>query len=270
MKRVVVAGNWKMNLGPGQAERFLDGFLEGLSNMTRAPRCEIVLFPPALSLAAARGRLSSWHEDPEAWPVSLGVQQLHPEASGAFTGENAAEHAVEAGARYALAGHSERRTLFHETDDQVARRVGAALRAGLIPVVCVGETLDERNAGRLEEVLTRQVDAVIGPPALRELLRTSGFAMAYEPVWAIGTGRTATPDDAAGAHTFLRARLEERFGSDTGRSIPILYGGSVRPENATELLAADEVGGLLVGGASLDPDAFLALVTAGRDAASAR
>jgi triosephosphate isomerase (TIM) len=268
MKRIVVAGNWKLNHGPARTEAFLDRFLEGLPDA--GPGCEVVLFPPALSLLAARNRLSSRHENPGSWPVSLGVQQLHPEPSGAFTGENSAEHAVEAGARYALAGHSERRTLFRETDDQVARRVRAALRAGLVPVICVGETLDERNAGRLEEVLTRQVSAVIGPPALREPLRTSGFAVAYEPVWAIGTGRTATADDAAAAHVFLRARLEERFGAESGRPIPILYGGSVRPDNAAELLAADEVDGLLVGGASLDPDAFLALVTAGRAAATAR
>ncbi len=277
MSHVIVAGNWKMNLGPRQTEAFLDRFLGDPD--TGAPgratgaedadagRCDVVIFPPALSLEAARARLARLDPDPEAWPVALGVQQLHPDQAGAFTGENAAEHAIEAGARYALAGHSERRTLFHETDDQVARRVGAALRAGLVPIICVGETLDERSSGWLEPVLTRQIEAVIGPPGLRSGLDSTPFAVAYEPVWAIGTGRTATPDDAAGAHRFLRQRLTERFGAERSAAIPILYGGSVKPGNARELLAADEVGGLLVGGASLDPEDFRALVAAGQDAA---
>jgi triosephosphate isomerase (TIM) len=267
MNRIVVAGNWKMNLGPREAETFLDAFLPGFRALERPQGLEVVLFPPALSLDAARRRLDAGLPAHAAERLFLGVQQIHPESSGAFTGENAGGHAREAGATLALAGHSERRILFHESDDQVARRVQAALDAGLAPMLCVGETLAERKEGRLEEVLARQLDAVLAPPALRAALAEAEFTLAYEPVWAIGTGETATPADAAHAHTFLRARIRERLGEARGGAVPILYGGSVKPDNVAELLAAEEVGGVLVGGASLDPEGFLALVTAGADRA---
>jgi triosephosphate isomerase (TIM) len=273
MTAVIVAGNWKMNLGPRETEAFLDHYLAGQASEGLGephPGVRVVLFPPALSLDAARAHLTGALGASDRWPLALGVQQLHPEASGAFTGENAAEHAVEAGATFALVGHSERRTLFHETDNQVARRADAALRARLTPVLCVGETLEERRAGRLKAVLSRQLDAVLGPPALRERLRANGFVVAYEPVWAIGTGETATPDDAADAHALIRGRLRERLGGEGGGEVPILYGGSVNPQNAAELLAAPEVGGVLVGGASLDPDSFAALVAHARQAVDRR
>ncbi|MEX0935711.1 MAG: triose-phosphate isomerase, partial [Gemmatimonadota bacterium] len=210
----------------------------------------VVLFPPSISLGAARNALQK-----EDVAIRLGVQNIHWEPSGAFTGEIAAEMAAELGADYALVGHSERRHLFGETDEDTARKSGAVRRAGLTPVLCVGETLDEREAGRLEEVVLRQLDAVVAETA-RETAGTGELLLAYEPVWAIGTGRTATPDDASQAHGILRDRLARHLGEDRARNTPILYGGSVNPGNAEDLLAAPDVDGVLVGGASLDPDSF--------------
>lgn len=244
---VVVAGNWKMNHGPAATRAFLDRF-----RALAPPDAEVLVFPPALSLAAAVERRPPG--------VLLGVQNVHWERSGAYTGELSVEMAREAGATHALAGHSERRQLFGETDDQVARKARAIREGGLVPVVCVGETLEERRAGRLEEVLVRQVEAV-----LDTLEGSTGpLLLAYEPVWAIGTGETATPDDASGAHALLRARLERRMG-EGGRGVPILYGGSVKPDNAGELMRAPEVDGVLVGGASLDPESFAAIARAAPD-----
>ncbi len=250
----VVAGNWKMHMGPGDATRFFESFRdsEGPNEVT------LVIFPPAVSLAAARAALEG------EGTIALGAQHIHPEASGAFTGEISAEMAVEAGARYALVGHSERRQLFGESDGDTSGKVRAARRAGLLPILCVGETLEERKAGRLEEVLIRQLDAVLAARDLREGIASGDpLLLAYEPVWAIGTGETATPDDASEAHGLLRARLSERVGSGAAGAIPILYGGSVNPKNSGDILSSPDVNGVLVGGASLDPESF------GRIAASA-
>src|SRR5688572_732824 len=237
---VVVAGNWKMNLGPEEARAFLAGFAP------ESPHPEVVIFPPALSLAAARAAAAPG--------IRFGVQNIHWEDAGAFTGELSAPLARAAGATHALVGHSERRQLFGETDADVAKKAAAALRAGLVPMVCVGETLAERRAGRVDEVILRQLDA-----ALQSLDQGGAFLLAYEPVWAIGTGENATPQDAAEAHGTLRRRLGERLGA-AGREVPILYGGSVKPGNAAELMGAPDVDGVLVGGASLDPRGFASIV----------
>jgi triosephosphate isomerase len=241
----VIAGNWKMNHGPAETREFLRRFRPavGAANPT------LILFPPAISISAARELLAG------SSAVELGVQNVHWERSGALTGELSAEMAAEAGAVYALVGHSERRHGFGETDAETRLKVEATGRAGLVPVLCVGETLEERVAGRLREVVSRQIDAVAG--ALRGL-----FLVAYEPVWAIGTGRTATPSDATEAHGIVRERLAAAVGRETANSVAVLYGGSVKPENAAELLAAPDVDGLLVGGASLDPESFAKIVAA--------
>ncbi|MDT8342422.1 MAG: triose-phosphate isomerase [Longimicrobiales bacterium] len=248
----IVAGNWKMNHGPSATRAFLDGL--ALPAAEDLPR--VLLFPPALSLATA----VSHPRRPAR--VELGVQNIHFEASGAFTGEVSAAMAREAGATLALVGHSERRHLFGESDGDAARKAAAALAVGLTPVVCVGETLEERRAGQLEAVLHRQLDAVLDalPPS------ASGWILAYEPVWAIGTGETATPADATQAHGVLRARVEGWAQTRSGPEspVPILYGGSVKPGNARELMQAPGVDGVLVGGASLDPADFAAIVAAGR------
>ncbi|TVP76993.1 MAG: triose-phosphate isomerase [Gemmatimonadales bacterium] len=246
--RPIIAGNWKMHHGPEEAARF--GEALGIADL---PPVELVLFPPAISLAALRKAV------PEG--VALGCQNVHWEDRGAFTGETSVEMVRGAGAEFVLVGHSERRHVFGETDDQVAKKMAAVLRADLVPVLCVGETLGERRDGRLEEVLLRQLDAVLDPPELRSLLRDGGqrMVLAYEPVWAIGTGETATPADATEAHGILARRLLERLGKEGTNPVPILYGGSVKPGNAGELMGADRVDGVLVGGASLDSKSFLAI-----------
>lgn len=236
----VVAGNWKMHHGPRGTAAFFARF---------RPRVEdgavrIVFFPPDISLGVAR--------DTVGVRADFGVQNIHWRPSGAFTGETSAEMARNAGAALALIGHSERRHVFGETDADVGRKAAAAVRAGLIPVVCVGELLEERRAGRLAEVLRRQVAAFA--PALAHC---EDYMVAYEPVWAIGTGETATPDDASAAHAIVRAAL-----GGLG-NCPVLYGGSVNPANARALMSAPDLDGVLVGGASLDPEVFSRIVEAG-------
>ena len=242
---VVVAGNWKMHVSPDEARAFLDVFAPG-----RGPgRPQVIIFPPAVSLAAAVASAPSW--------LALGVQNIYWEDKGAFTGEVSASLALAAGATHSLVGHSERRHIFGETDYDVARKAAAAVRHGLVPTVCVGETLAERSAGRLSEVILRQLDAAL--EGLTE--ERAQFLLAYEPVWAIGTGETATPLDAAEAHGILRRRMRERIGSMADQ-VSILYGGSVKPDNAAHLMAADDVDGVLVGGASIDPVSFVRIVDA--------
>ncbi|TVR63824.1 MAG: triose-phosphate isomerase [Gemmatimonadales bacterium] len=250
----VVAGNWKMNLGPREALDFPSGL-----RVPDGSAAEILLFPPAISLAGLREGLE---RSGLSHRVGLGVQNVYFEEAGAYTGETSVSMAAAAGAGHVLVGHSERRHVFGETDADTARKVAAVLRGGLIPVLCVGENLDEREAGRVEEVILRQLETVLASETIRAPLGSGArFLLAYEPVWAIGTGKTATPEDASAAHAVLRSHLVERLG-DRGREVPILYGGSVNPDNAGELMSADEVDGVLVGGASLDPDGFSRIIHA--------
>lgn len=247
-RRLIYAANWKMNHGPSAARAFAERFVALTSPV--ADR-ELWLFPPAVSLTAVadtvRGR-------PD---VRAGAQNVHWEPKGAFTGEVAVPMVAEAGARAVLVGHSERRHLFGETDEQAGRKAAAALKGQVTPLVCVGETLAERDGGRTEQVVVRQVDAVLERVPLEDWARV---VMAYEPVWAIGTGKTATPDDAAQVHSLIRFELS-RHGV-TGR-VPILYGGSVNKGNVLALLAREELDGVLVGGASLDADDWAELVGLG-------
>ena len=201
---------------------------------------ETLVFPPAVYVAEAAMRLSG---------IGVGIQDVHAEATGAFTGEVAAEMAAELGASHALVGHSERRHLFGEDNGTVAGKYAAALRAGLVPILCVGETLEERRAGRQETVVLTQLDAVFASGSAR------GAVVAYEPVWAIGTGETATPGQAQAMHAVIREALREP-------SLRILYGGSVKPQNAAALFREEDVDGGLVGGASLEPAAFGAIAAA--------
>lgn len=244
----VVAGNWKMFHGPAETR----AFFEALTLPANAGAHELLLFPPSVSLPSA---VACPQRDPR---IQLGVQNLHWEDKGAFTGEISGGMARQAGATFALIGHSERRHVFGETDDQVALKVRAARRHGLVPVVCVGETLTERRAGRVEDVILAQLDAALVP-----LAESDGrFLVAYEPVWAIGTGETATPADASAAHAAIRGSLDARLGPARSTRVPILYGGSVKPDNAAELMSAPDVDGVLVGGASLDPASYASLVAA--------
>lgn len=242
--RRVVAGNWKMNHGPDATRAFFDA----LGTVAAGPR--VAVFPPAICLPAA---VAAPGRDAR---IELGVQNVHAAESGAYTGETSVAMAAEAGAALVLVGHSERRHVFGETDADVAAKVARVLQHGLEPVVCVGETLDERKAGQLEAVLDRQIRA-----ALASLPAGARFMVAYEPVWAIGTGETATPDDAAEAHALLRTRLRDVHGAGSD-VVPILYGGSVKPDNAADLMDADGVDGVLVGGASLEAADFAGIIDA--------
>ncbi|MFW6039703.1 MAG: triose-phosphate isomerase [Gemmatimonadota bacterium] len=250
LRRPVIAGNWKMHKAPTEAAGFLEAFKERYP--VREDR-SVLLFPPAISLTAA---IDAVRDRPD---IGIGVQNTHWEREGAFTGEISAAMAGRAGAGFTLVGHSERRHVFGESDDDVRRKTAAAFDAGLTPVVCLGETLDERRVGHVEAVITQQLDRAVDG---LDHDRIGSLLLAYEPVWAIGTGETATPDDASAAHAILRARLAERIGEATADAVPILYGGSVKPHNAAELLDAEHVDGVLVGGASLDPSDFAAIANA--------
>lgn len=246
MKRPVLAANWKMNNGPPAAKTFMDAFLKSYGN--RDDRT-IIIFPPAVSLTTVASALTGRSD------IMAGIQNIYWADGGAFTGEISAPMARDAGARVALIGHSERRHIFGETDAQSAKKCAAAARAGLTFMLCVGETIEQREAGETERLVSRQLREGL---AQTGNLLTANFALAYEPVWAIGTGLTASATDASAIHTLLRQQLREMIGT-RGNEIPILYGGSVNPGNAAGLLRAAEVDGLLVGGASVEASSWLAI-----------
>ena len=246
LRRPVLAANWKMNLGPTAASAFMQAFLQKY-----APRDDrtVILFPAALAFWAARTAAR------ERSDVLFGVQNIHSAEKGAFTGETSAAIARDAGAQFVLVGHSERRHVFGETDAQTAEKVSRAASEGLVPVLCVGEKIEEREAGQTDAVVIRQLRAAL---ASLPSSTVNQVLIAYEPVWAIGTGRTATPDDASSAHRAIRDELRAIGGADSD-VIPILYGGSVNAGNAATLLTAPGVDGLLVGGASLEAESWAAI-----------
>jgi triosephosphate isomerase len=245
----IVAANWKMYKTIPEARAYLERLI---ALVGAGPRVEVVVLPSFTALAEA-ARMSS------GTPIGLGAQDAHPEAAGAYTGEVSMAQVADLGARYVLCGHSERRRLFHEDDAAVAAKARAAVGHGLVPIVCVGETLSERQAGRAWEVVARQLER--GLATLGD--NPCGLVIAYEPVWAIGTGVAARPPDAQEMAARVRDWLRDRFGSQ-GDGVRIQYGGSVKPDNAREFLELPDVDGALVGGASLDPDAFWAIVQAAR------
>lgn len=230
---------------------FMEAFVSVLHAADLPADVEVLLLPPATYLNGLKALL-------EGTAIGVGAQNLHPESKGAFTGEVAAEMIRDLGVLWTLVGHSERRQMFGESDDLVARKYQAALRAGLRPVLCVGETLAEREAGNAESVVERQLGAVISAVGQAGL---DAGVLAYEPVWAIGTGRTATPSQAQEMHAAIRARLAD-VSPATADEVRILYGGSVKPDNAAELFAQPDIDGALVGGASLDALSFAAIVAA--------
>jgi triosephosphate isomerase len=241
----LLAANWKMNKTVAETEAFLDAFLP---NVPEGP--DVVVCPPYTSLAAA---IRSCGENGR---VRVAAQNMHQDESGAFTGEVSAPMLVELGVGAVVLGHSERRQHFGETDEALAAKVPAALEAGLLPILCVGESEDERDADETAAVLTRQIEADL---AGVEAGRLSEVVVAYEPIWAIGTGKTATTEQAQEACALIRERLAARS-ADAAASIRILYGGSMKPANAAELIGQEDVDGGLVGGAALDPADFLAIV----------
>jgi len=247
MRIKVMAANWKMYKTPAQTSEFFRNFLPMVSGHTRD---EIVVCPSFLNLPAAIEAVKGSN-------VAIGGQNVHWKEEGAFTGETSAAQLLAVGATHVIIGHSERRQYFGETDDTVNLRLKAALEAGLVPICCVGEVLEEREAGLTDDVLRRQCVRAFHALSAKKAAK---LIVAYEPVWAIGTGKTATPELAAEAHAVIRREATEIFGEGFAEKLRILYGGSVKPENASSLMSQEEIDGALVGGASLDPKSFAAIV----------
>jgi triosephosphate isomerase (TIM) len=247
MRRPVVAGNWKMHGTRAENARLVDALIEASDEA----RCDVVICPPNVYLWEIGRQVKDT-------PIGLGAQNVCAEAQGAFTGEVSAGMLKDVGCSYAIVGHSERRLLYREDDTLVARKFVAAQGAGLVPILCVGETLEERERGVTEEVVGRQLDAVLAVAGAKAFARA---VVAYEPVWAIGTGKNATPEQAQAVHAFIRARIAARDAM-IGDGLRLLYGGSVKAANAAELFGQPDVDGGLVGGASLKADEFVRICAA--------
>jgi triosephosphate isomerase len=246
-RKKVIAANWKLYKTPAEAKAFMEAFLPLAAGHTRD---EIVICPPFVDIPTIA-------EAAKGSNVKIGAQNVFWEREGAFTGELSGPILLASGAEWVIIGHSERRQYFGETDDTVNRRLEVALEDGLTPIVCVGEVLEEREAGNTEEVLSRQASRAFRGISAR---KASKLVVAYEPVWAIGTGKTATPQMASDAHAIIRHEATTAFGSDFANELRILYGGSVKPNNVKELMSQEEIDGALVGGASLKPESFIEIV----------
>ena len=257
MRRPVIAANWKMFKTQAETRAFFSRFRSLASTLRH---CDLIIAPPFTALAAAV-------EAARGSEIAISAQDLYWEKEGAWTGEISAVMIAEVGCRWTIVGHSERRHIFGETDDQVHRKLRAALGAGVAAIVCVGETLAEREGNQMEDVLRRQFNSALTGLTAAEFSR---ILLAYEPVWAIGTGRTATPDLAAAAHYFLRGLAAHAYSAAISQNLRILYGGSVKPENSAALLAEEEIDGALIGGASLDPVAFAAIARSAPGGAGAK
>ena len=247
MRKKLIAANWKMYKTPDQTREFFREFLPLVSGHTGD---EIVVCPPFLDLPAAV-------EAAKGSNVAIGAQNVHWKEEGAFTGETSTGQLLALGVTHVIIGHSERRQYFGETDDTVNLRLKAALEAGLTPICCVGEVLEERESGLTDDVLRRQCVRAFHAISAKKAAK---LIVAYEPVWAIGTGKTATPELAAEAHAVIRREATEVFGEEFAGQLRILYGGSVKPDNVKSLMSQEEIDGALVGGASLDPKSFSAIV----------
>src|SRR6202049_1021387 len=247
MRRRVIAGNWKMYKPLADTRAFFSSFLP---LFTGAEHCDVVVAPPFTAVRTAVEAAKNTN-------IAIAGQNVSWSKEGAFTGEVSAPMLAEAGCRYVIIGHSERRQLFRETDDNVAKKTLVSLDTGLVPIVCLGETQEDRDAGLAEEVLSRQFRG--GPGALPPE-EFSRILIAYEPVWAIGTGRTATPEIAASAHCFLRQCASDKFGAERASALRILYGATVKPDNIRGLMSQEELDGALVGGASLDAKSFASIM----------
>lgn len=245
-RRSIIAGNWKMYKTLDEALDLAGAIADGVTGLQGR---EIIVFPPAPWAKHVADRC-------RGTGVEVGMQNMHFEKEGAFTGEVSPLMVKDAGCRYVLIGHSERRHIFGETDDMVNKKIRAALDNNIEPMVCVGELIEEREAGRTEDVLKRQVEGALKGVSQSELAK---IVIAYEPVWAIGTGKVATPETADEAHRTIRRILAKHYGEEAASAVPILYGGSVKPDNIAGLYAMEHIDGALVGGASLKADSFLAI-----------
>ena len=245
MRRPLVAGNWKMNGSKAESAALLDGILAGIGSVAAA---DMAVCPPAILISLAEEKLTGS-------AVAWGGQDVNVNASGAYTGEISGPMLKDFGCAYAIVGHSERREYYGETDQIVADKYGAAQSHGLIPILCIGETLEQRESGDTENVCARQLDAVLDTHGINSL---ANAVIAYEPVWAIGTGKTATPEQAQEVHAFIRGKLAA-LDADVAAGVRILYGGSMKPDNAKELISQVDIDGGLIGGASLKAEDFLGI-----------
>ena len=255
MRRLLIAGNWKMNCGPYDAAELLEGLIEKKSEINE--NVDVLVCPPFVSIGMAVKYL--YDTD-----IQVGAQNLHFEENGAYTGEISGSMLAESGCNYVVIGHSERRQYFGETDTTVNKRVHKAIEHKLAPIVCVGESLDQRKSDEHFSLVKNQVTAALHDVSEKEVL---DVVIAYEPIWAIGTGETATPDQAQEMHEHIRSILSDLYDEDTAEQINILYGGSMKPGNANELLSLQDVDGGLIGGASLDADSFSEIITIAEDLA---
>jgi len=248
MRQPFVAGNWKLNGSKASCRSLIQGIVEGMSAVKNA---EVAVCPPYLYIPQAADLL-------QGSKVSLGAQNACDQELGAFTGEVSSTMLQEFGCRYVILGHSERRSIYGETDELVASKTQAVVKQGLTPILCIGELLEERESGKTEAVVARQLDAVI---AVGGAALISSCVIAYEPVWAIGTGKTATPEQAQAVHAFIRGKIAQ-LDAGVADKVRILYGGSVKPDNAAELFSQQDIDGGLIGGASLDAPGFIAICAA--------
>ncbi len=257
-RKPIFAANWKMNKGPSQTEDFVKSFLSKLQGQDFP--CEIVIAPPFVSLAKLADLLHSATAGQNAHAIQIAAQNCSEHDSGAYTGEVSVLMLREFFTHYVILGHSERRSIYGETDAVINAKMKKALETNLKPIFCIGETLAEREGGKLESVLRTQVTEGLKDLTEKDLAET---VIAYEPVWAIGTGVTATSQQAQDAHAFVRSLVAELYGADTASRIRIQYGGSVKPNNAAELMACPDIDGALIGGAALEPQSFLEIIRNG-------
>jgi triosephosphate isomerase (TIM) len=248
MRVKVIAGNWKMNNDLNETKNLISKLLAGLKNLNST--CEVVICPPFTSLSEASLMIMNSK-------IKLGAQNIHEEENGAFTGEVSAKMLLNTGCEYVIIGHSERRTIYKESDELINKKIRRALKNNLKPIFCVGELLEEREKNITEQVIKSQVLKGLQDFSVNDL---KDLIIAYEPVWAIGTGKTATPQQAEEVHLFIRTLLANNFSSDFAENLSILYGGSVKPDNSKELLSQKNIDGALVGGACLNADSFINII----------
>lgn len=248
MRKKMIAGNWKMNMDLTESQNLISRLTSGL--IGKKLNCEVIICPPFTSLSEAYTLIKNT-------PIKLGAQNMYFEQSGAFTGEISAKMLKSVGCEFVIIGHSERRTIFRETDGFINEKLKAALAAGLNPIFCIGETLEEREAGKEKEVLKKQLSEGLDEISVDQMKK---IIIAYEPVWAIGTGKTATPSQAEEMHDYIRNYIKDDFTDEIAANLIIQYGGSVKPENARELLSQKDIDGALVGGACLKADLFIGII----------
>lgn len=250
MRRKVIAGNWKMNNDLAESKNLISKLIAGLSS--EKINCDVIVCPPYTSLSESSSLL-------KGSIIKLGAQNMYFEENGAFTGEISASMLKSAGCEYVILGHSERRTIFGETDELINKKIKKALISGLLPIFCVGETLQERESGVTNDVIKRQVTEGLKGISAEDMKK---IIVAYEPVWAIGTGKTASPQQAEDVHAFIRGLVKSLYSNEIAEGLVIQYGGSVKPDNAKELLSQNDIDGALVGGACLKSESFIGIIVA--------